>query len=233
MVSRSKISLIIILFFSVDICISMERPPSPPAQQNALTPEMQYLSPENKKKDESKSFKSPTLNTSQEVQMSSTASTATGSILSIPSNLFVYKVVFINKYGVPETVERILPAGEVPGAVLADETAKVKFILTKLLKGEGINEKPNLKTYFPAGSDIIKCEISVLPSEEGPVKKLYLEFTPDVVKDIDESALENMHKQICFTLKESGMEGFSVFEFRVKDEKGVLRSLGYFIKKGR
>jgi|GEM_PF-6801519 len=218
---------IVLIFSKSAIC--MERPPLAPPAQNTLTREAQYLSPESKTKEEGKSFKAPAVLPAEE-QAAATFTTA--STPSIPSNVFVYRVVFINKHGVPEAVEKVVPIKEVPAAVFADESAKVKFILTKLLKGEGIDEKPNLRTYFPTGADIVKCEVLSLPSsEEGTVKKLYLEFTPDVVKDIDENILENIHKQVCFTLKESGIEGFSVFEFRVRDEKGVLRSLGYFIKR--
>ena len=133
------------------------------------------------------------------------------------------KVTFFDERGIPVDGERevLLESKYAPSGVnwIKDVQMgyeqKVKLLYEELIKGLNSAEKgKRWSTAIPPTTKVEKVVILDRTDIPGK-KKLYVEFSEDLVKNLDDVKLEKIQRQLIWTLMRSGFKDLSGFEFKV------------------
>ena len=134
-----------------------------------------------------------------------------------------YKIGLINpKTGLIVTVPRYVPAAE---ELPSSAKERVVYAISELLKGPSEEEKSKgYVSLIPEGTKLLNCEVIV---DDFGVR-VKLEFSEDILKDIDETKNILIQDQITYTITSLDIPKIYGFDVYVKG-----KPLGYYASGGR
>ncbi len=137
-------------------------------------------------------------------------------------NIRTYGIGLIGKTGYPGQSERPVPAAE---DLPADGILRMKYVIAELLIGPTEEElKQGYISLISTATKLIDCKFLV--DDIGVIA--YLEFSEEIVKDIDDIKNELIQNQIMYTLISLGIPKFYGTKIVVKG-----KSLGYYATEGK